>query len=88
MKIALTGATGYTGSRLLAVMLGRGDAVHALARPSSKRPLLSAEPEWIEGDLADAGALRRLVEGVDAVVHVAAVYRTAGHTDAYYRAVR
>src|SRR5882672_2033849 len=87
MKVALTGATGYTGGRLLAVLLGRGDAVRALARPSSKRPALSAEPAWIEGDLADVGALNRLVEGVDAVVHVAAVYRTAGHTDAYYRAV-
>ena len=38
-----------------------------------------------EGDLADVGALNRLVEGVDAVVHVAAVYRTAGHADGYYR---
>src|SRR5439155_3080589 len=73
MKVALTGATGYTGGRLLAVLLGRGDAVRALARPSSKRPALSAEPAWIEGDLADVGALNRLVEGVDAVVHVAAV---------------
>ena len=66
MKVALTGATGYTGGRLLAVLLGRGDAVRALARPSSKRPALSAEPAWIEGDLADVGALNRLVEGVDA----------------------
>jgi nucleoside-diphosphate-sugar epimerase len=87
MKVALTGATGYTGSRLLAALLGRGDTVRALARPSSKRPTVSAEPDWIEGDLADVGALNRLVQGMDAVVHVAAVYRTAGHTHAYYRAV-
>ncbi len=39
------------------------------------------------GDLADAAALRRLVEGADAVLHVAAVYRTAGHPDSYYRDV-
>ena len=63
MRVALTGATGYTGSRLLAVMLGRGDTVRALARPSSKRPALAAAPTWIEGDLADVGALSRLVEG-------------------------
>jgi nucleoside-diphosphate-sugar epimerase len=87
VKVALTGGTGYTGGRLLAVLLGRGDTVRALARPSSKRPVFAAEPAWIAGDLADVGALNRLVEGVDAVVHVAAVYRTAGHTDAYYRAV-
>jgi nucleoside-diphosphate-sugar epimerase len=41
----------------------------------------------VEGDLADAAALRTLVEGADAVVHVAAVYRTAGHPDSYYRDV-
>lgn len=41
----------------------------------------------MEGDLADAAALRTLVEGADAVVHVAAVYRTAGHPDSYYRDV-
>ena len=41
----------------------------------------------VEGDLADATSLARLVEGSDAVLHVAAVYRTAGHKDAYYREV-
>ena len=41
----------------------------------------------VEGDLADAAALSRLVEGSDAVLHVAAVYRTAGHPDAYYHDV-
>src|SRR5207248_2260373 len=42
---------------------------------------------WVEGDLASRDALARLVERADAVVHVAAVYRTAGHPDAYYRDV-
>jgi nucleoside-diphosphate-sugar epimerase len=41
----------------------------------------------VEGDLADAAAVDRLVAGRDAVLHVAAVYRTAGHKDAYYREV-
>jgi nucleoside-diphosphate-sugar epimerase len=41
----------------------------------------------VEGDLANGGALDRLVEGADAVLHVAAVYRTAGHPDSYYREV-
>ena len=38
----------------------------------------------MEGDLDDGDALARLVEGSEAVVHVAAVYRTAGHPDSYY----
>jgi nucleoside-diphosphate-sugar epimerase len=88
VRVALTGATGYTGGRLLSRLLARGDEVRALARPGAQRP----QPEgpgltWCEGDLSDADVLRRLVEGADAVIHVAAVYRTAGHPDSYYREV-
>lgn len=87
MKIALTGATGYTGSRLLGLLLARGHDVRALARPSSSRPRESTAVAWVEGDLRERAAVERLVEGADAVVHVGAVYRTAGHPDAYYRDV-
>jgi nucleoside-diphosphate-sugar epimerase len=87
LKVALTGATGYTGSRLLGLLLARGHDVRALFRPSSARPDGSTAASWIEGDLRDRAAAERLVDGTDAVVHVAAVYRTAGHPDAYYRDV-
>jgi nucleoside-diphosphate-sugar epimerase len=86
MKIALTGATGYTGARLAAALRARGDSVSALVRPASMghaAPGLRA----VEGDLADPRALAQLVEGAEAVIHVAAVYRTAGHPDSYYREV-
>jgi nucleoside-diphosphate-sugar epimerase len=85
LNIALTGATGYTGSRLLAALIARGHEVRGLVRPSSPRP--EVRTVWVEGDLRDAAAAARLVEGAEAVVHVAAVYRTAGHPDAYYRDV-
>ncbi len=88
VRVALTGASGYTGGRLLDALRGRGDEVAALVRPSSVTPDLRARASRIvEGGLDDAAAASRLVEGADAVVHVAAVYRTAGHPDAYYREV-
>ena len=87
MRVALTGATGYTGGRLLHRLLGRGDEVSILARGGSRPPREAAAARVVEGDLSDRGALDRLVEGAEAVVHVAAVYRTAGHPDAYYRDV-
>jgi dihydroflavonol-4-reductase len=88
LKIALTGATGYTGGHLLTALLARGDQVSALARASSITTALRALPaRWVEGDLADPLALEQLVLGADAVLHVAAVYRTAGHPDSYYRDV-
>jgi nucleoside-diphosphate-sugar epimerase len=87
VRIALTGATGYTGGLLLARLLARGDEVAALARAGSTRPEAAGAVRWVEGDLTSRDAIARLVEGAQAVVHVAAVYRTAGHKDAYYRDV-
>jgi nucleoside-diphosphate-sugar epimerase len=86
--VALTGASGYTGGSLLRTLIARGDAVSALVRASSVTAELAASgARVVIGDLGDEAALARLLEGADAVVHVAAVYRTAGHPDAYYRAV-
>jgi nucleoside-diphosphate-sugar epimerase len=88
VRIALTGATGYTGGRLLAALRARGDEVSVLARVASVTPeLRGCGARIVEGDLRETDAVARLVEGAAAVIHVAAVYRTAGHADAYYREV-
>lgn len=88
MKVALTGASGYTGGHLLKRLLARGDAVKALVREGSVTAELRASgAEIVTGHLGNADDARRLVEGCDAVMHVAAVYRTAGHPDSYYREV-
>ena len=88
MRAALTGASGYTGGRLLRTLLARGDSVTALVRPQSSTPALrDSGARLVGGDLADAAALGRLVVGAEVVFHVAAVYRTAGHPDSYYREV-
>ncbi len=88
MRIALTGASGYTGGRLLEALRARGDEVSVLVRPQSVDDRLRrSASRLVVGEINDAEAARRLVEGQDAVVHVAAVYRTAGHPDSYYREV-
>lgn len=88
MRVALTGASGYTGGRLLAALRARGDEVAVLVRPESvSETIRSRASRVVEGRLGDAEAAGRLVDGVDAVLHVAAVYRTAGHPDSYYREV-
>jgi len=84
----LTGATGYTGGRLLRLLRERGHEVAALVRPASVTPQVRASgARLVEGGLGDRAAARDLVEGAEALIHVAAVYRTAGHPDAYYREV-
>lgn len=70
MIIALSGATGFVGQALLDETEARGLAVRALTRRSQ-----TARPgvEWIEGSLADTTSLKALVQGVNAVLHVAAL---------------
>ena len=88
LRVALTGASGYTGGRLLAALRDRGDEVTVLVRARSTTDAVKTRASGVvEGDLGDAAAVDRLVSGQDAVLHVAAVYRTAGHPDDYYREV-
>lgn len=86
--VALTGATGYTGGRLLSALLQKGLAVRALARTrEGAARLVEKGASVVEGNLLDRKSVTTLVEGVEAVVHVAAVYREAGHPQSYYRDV-
>ena len=66
----MTGATGFVGGHLLDAAATIGHSVAALTRrPQQPRPGV----EWIAGSLDDRPALDRLVDGADAVVHVAGV---------------
>ena len=68
--LAITGATGFVGQALLDEAARAGLAVRALAR---REQAPRAGVEWIAGDLGDEAALALLVDGVEAVVHVAGV---------------
>lgn len=76
--IALTGATGFIGTALARQLAAAGCKIQALIRPASthKRPA-GVAVRWINGDLEDMESLRRLVEGVDAVIHCAGAVRGA-----------
>ena len=90
LRVALTGASGYTGGRLLAALRARGRR-GGRARPRRARsptPIRPRASSVVEGDLGDARrASTASSPAQDAVLHVAAVYRTAGHPDSYYREV-
>jgi dihydroflavonol-4-reductase len=73
MRAFVTGGTGFNGSRVVRRLRDRGDEVVVLARRPEKAAGLDAEV--VEGDLSDADAIRRGVEGCQAVFHIAADYR-------------
>jgi UDP-glucose 4-epimerase len=81
-SVLLTGASGLVGSRLLPRLAQSGFDCRALVRSELALP---AEITAVRGDLGDAGSLREAVEGVDAVVHLAALFRTDDQ-DAIWRA--
>jgi nucleoside-diphosphate-sugar epimerase len=72
-SVLLTGATGLVGSRLLPRLAEAGFTCRALVRRDIDLP---PDVTAVRGDLADRATLSEAVDGVDAVVHLAAVFRT------------
>ena len=74
MKVFVTGATGFTGSRVVPLLLQRGHQVRCLYRPTSDRSLLpQPEIEWAQGELSDTSALTASMQGTDTLVNVASL---------------
>lgn len=86
--VLVTGATGFTGGALARALLARGQRVRALVRSAAKaRPLADLGVELVEGDIVREEDVDRAVAGCSRVYNIAAVYRTAGHSDRYYHDV-
>lgn len=87
MKVLVTGATGFTGSRLVPLLLKNGFQVRAFVRPTSSRsPLSALEVEWATGDLSDPKALTAALRGVDALINVASL--GFGHAETIVRSAK
>ena len=70
MILAITGGTGFVGSHLIDHALESGHTVRALTR---KPQVPRTGVTWIEGALDRPISLGKLVDGADAVIHVAGV---------------
>jgi 2-alkyl-3-oxoalkanoate reductase len=73
VRALVTGAGGFLGRRLVAELLGRGDEVVAVIRPSREAPPELAGATLLRADLRVPGSVSADdVAGVDAVYHLAA----------------
>jgi putative NADH-flavin reductase len=85
MTIALIGATGHIGSRLLAELSSRGHKVTAIVRNPDKVPVLPGVAA-VKGDVFDKDGLAKLLAGHDVVI--SAVHFTASDPAALIAAVK
>jgi dTDP-L-rhamnose 4-epimerase len=79
-KILITGGAGFIGSHLADGLLERGHSVRVLdnlspqVHPDSQRPsYLSRDVELQIGDVRDVHAVRKALQGIDVVYHLAAM---------------
>jgi dihydroflavonol-4-reductase len=76
VRVFVTGGTGFIGGHVVKKLRERGDDVTALVRSRDKGRELERDGATLyEGDLSDADALKRGMEGHDAVIHGAAIYK-------------
>ncbi len=74
-KYLVTGGAGFIGSNIAEALVGRGDTVRVLDNLSTGFTH-NVEPfgvELVEGDITDASAVAKAMEGIDFVYHQAAL---------------
>lgn len=84
MHILVTGGAGFIGSHLAERLSGAGHGVRVLDNLSTgKRENLARAGgvDFLEGDIRDVDAVHRMVDGVDAVFHLAAVASVQASAD-------
>lgn len=75
--ILVTGGTGFLGAYIIKELIEKGYTVRAIRR-TNKLPFfisssLFEKVEWVEGDILDINSLEVAMEGIDTVIHSAAV---------------
>lgn len=74
--VAVTGAGGFIGRHLVSALQGGGYTVRALMRRAPQNALWGGvQPQIINGGLDDVAALRQLLQGADAVIHLAGLIK-------------
>jgi nucleoside-diphosphate-sugar epimerase len=68
MRILITGSSGHLGEALVRELGGEGHDVVGL-------DILSADTTTVTGSISDRGAVRRAIEGMDAVIHAATLHK-------------
>jgi 3beta-hydroxy-Delta5-steroid dehydrogenase / steroid Delta-isomerase len=76
-RVLVTGGAGFVGANLVTELLDRGHHVRSFDRAPSP---LAAHPrlEVLEGDICDSETVAKAVDGIDTVIHTAAIIDLVG----------
>lgn len=73
LTVAVTGATGFVGRHICRTLLEHGHSVRALVRDPRRAGHIPKSAQLIKGDILDRESLDRLVDKVDACVHLVGI---------------
>jgi dihydroflavonol-4-reductase len=74
MRVLVTGGSGFIGSVVVKTLVSEGHTARCLLRSTSKTDRLEGlSYERAEGDVRDADAVRKAMDGCDAVIHLASL---------------
>jgi dihydroflavonol-4-reductase len=75
--ILVTGGTGFLGAYIIKELIEKGHSVRAIRRSNKLPSYISNDifdkVQWLDGDVLDINSLEDAMEGVDIVIHSAAV---------------
>lgn len=77
MRALVTGASGFIGGHVVRALAVGGMQVRAFSCGAPALSHVRGDVDFMRGDVRDAHALRRAIDGCDAVFHLAAVYSYA-----------
>jgi len=72
-KVLVTGATGAVGPGVVQALVNTGYSVRTLSLDASSNAAVPSNVEALAGNITDADAVNQATQGVDAVVHMAAL---------------
>jgi UDP-glucose 4-epimerase len=80
MKMLIIGGAGDVGTHLIEAYSGRGYDIHVLdLAPASDKMEQNLRVTYFQGDLTDKALVKKAVEGVDAIIHLAWSFKEDPH---------
>ena len=76
-RVLVTGGSGFVGANLVTELLDRGLQVRSFDRAPSPLPV-HPRLEVVQGDITEAADVARVVDGIDTVIHTAAIIDLMG----------